>query len=87
MDTKLKKALLQLLLFTVITTVLPGQALLAQQLAFPGAEGHGAYDQFGRLTTWMDTYAQRQGSFSRQQEKELKNLRRQLAGMLTDSGK
>ncbi|MCD6394587.1 MAG: discoidin domain-containing protein [Planctomycetes bacterium] len=40
-------------------------------------------DQYNRLTTWMDTYAQRQGSFSPQQEKELKNLRHQLANLLT----
>ena len=40
-------------------------------------------DQYNRLTTWMDTYAQRQGSFSPQQEKQLKHLRHQLANLLT----
>ena len=35
-----------------------------------------------RLTTWMDTYAQRLGHFSDQQEAELLQLRQQLAPML-----
>ncbi len=46
---------------------------------------HLTPDQYNRLTTWMDTYAQRQGSFSPQQEKELKTLRHQLANLLTTS--
>ena len=51
-------------------------------------EGHegvrlGAED-IERLTTWMDTYAQRQGSFSEQQEEQLRELKRKLAPMLTE---
>lgn len=41
-------------------------------------------DEFDRLVTWMDTYAQRLGSFSSRQEEELRELRRQLAPMLQD---
>ena len=35
-----------------------------------------------RLIVWMDLYAQRQGSFSPEQEKELQQFRDQMAGML-----
>jgi hypothetical protein len=37
---------------------------------------------YERLVTWMDTYAQRLGSFSPQQEEELAILRRQWAAIL-----
>ncbi len=39
-------------------------------------------DSYRRLVTWMDTYAQRLGHFSREQEEELRRLRRRLAAML-----
>jgi hypothetical protein len=35
-----------------------------------------------RLLTWMDTYAQRLGSFSDQQERELLELKRSCAGLV-----
>jgi hypothetical protein len=34
-----------------------------------------------RLAVWMDTYAQRQGAFSPQQEEELRQLRQEMAGL------
>jgi hypothetical protein len=37
-----------------------------------------------RLVVWMDAYAQRAGSFSAAQEKELKTLRQAHAGLLLD---
>ena len=37
-----------------------------------------------RLATWMDTYAQRQGSFSPQQEEELRQLRQKMAEILDE---
>ncbi|MCX6907568.1 MAG: hypothetical protein NTY01_05940, partial [Verrucomicrobia bacterium] len=40
-------------------------------------------DSFNRLATWMDLYAQRQGHFSDQQEKQLRQLREKLAAVLT----
>jgi hypothetical protein len=36
-----------------------------------------------RLIVWMDTYAQRLGSFSADQEREIEELRREWAGLLT----
>lgn len=36
-----------------------------------------------RLLTWMDTYGQRQGSFGPDQDRRLRELRRAMAGMLT----
>jgi len=39
-------------------------------------------DAYERLVTWMDGYAQRQGSFSPQQEKELAEFRRQVGDLL-----
>jgi hypothetical protein len=43
-------------------------------------------DHLGReqLITWMDTYAQRAGSFSPEQERELENLRKQWADLLVE---
>ena len=39
-------------------------------------------DDFLRLVTWMDTLGQRSGSFSRDQESELRKLRESMAGLL-----
>ena len=36
-----------------------------------------------RLITWMDTYGQRRGSFSEDQEDRLRELRQKIAGMRT----
>jgi hypothetical protein len=41
-------------------------------------------DSFERLVTWMDTYAQRQGSFSADQEQQLRRLREELSPLLTE---
>ncbi|MHC4620843.1 MAG: HzsA-related protein [Planctomycetota bacterium] len=41
-------------------------------------------DSFERLVTWMDAYAQRQGSFSESQEEALRRLRRQVASLLAE---
>jgi hypothetical protein len=37
-----------------------------------------------RFTVWMDTYAQRLGSFSADQERRLEDLRRACANLLTE---
>lgn len=39
-------------------------------------------ESLNRLVVWMDLYAQRQGSFSVEQENELRDLRRKLAPLL-----
>jgi len=39
-------------------------------------------DDTQRLITWMDTYAQRLGSFSKEQEQQLRDLRQRMAPML-----
>lgn len=44
----MKKTLLQLFLFIIITAVLTSQTVLALPVAFPGAEGYGAYAEGGR---------------------------------------
>jgi hypothetical protein len=44
-------------------------------------------EDMNRLVVWMDVYAQFQGSFSVEQEKELLDLRKQWASMLKLSGK
>jgi hypothetical protein len=36
------------------------------------------------LVTWMDTYAQRQGSFSDEQEQKLRDFRREMAALLAE---
>ncbi len=60
-------------------------ALLAM---FTGATPHQGVrltgDDLDRLITWMDTYAQRLGSFSPEQEAELRALRRRWAPMLVE---
>jgi len=45
-------------------------------------------DSHSRLVVWMDTYAQQQGSFSNEQEEQLRQLRRQLngTGLIIDIG-
>jgi hypothetical protein len=49
-------------------------------------EGHAGVkldpDCAERLTTWIDTYAQRQGSFSEKQERELEQFREKVRDML-----
>jgi hypothetical protein len=42
-------------------------------------------DSLDRLATWMDTYAQRLGSFSEQQERELLAFRQTLSPLLSES--
>ncbi len=44
-------------------------------------------DDLNRLATWMDTYAQRIGHFSEQQEKELVAFKASLAEMLQEPGR
>jgi len=48
----------------------------------PHADVHLSPDALDRLTTWMDTYAQKLGSFSDDQEKQLKNLRQKITPLL-----
>jgi hypothetical protein len=59
--------------------------LLAMLRAPAGHAGvHLDADALARLATWMDTYAQRLGSFSEQQEAQLREFRRRLAGLLQE---
>ena len=68
----------------------PGDGI-AQKSALLGLLGapQGHYDvvldpnSLERLLTWMDTYAQRLGYFSDDQEKELQELRRNSAALFT----
>ena len=41
-------------------------------------------DDFNRLVTWMDVYAQRLGSFSEHQEEQLRELRQKMMPLLAD---
>ncbi|MDT8301516.1 MAG: discoidin domain-containing protein [Sedimentisphaerales bacterium] len=41
-------------------------------------------DDFNRLATWMDVYAQRLGSFSKHQEKQLRELRQKMTPLLAE---
>ena len=41
-------------------------------------------DDFNRLVTWMDVYAQKLGSFSEQQEEQLRELRRNMTPLLAE---
>ena len=43
-----------------------------------------ADDQWQRIITWMDTYGQRLGSFSEDQEQRLQQLRQEMTSMLTN---
>ena len=53
-----------------------------------GGEGHEGVkldpESRQRLVTWMDTYAQRQGSFSSEQEEKLRQFRREMAALLAE---
>jgi cytochrome c553 len=69
----------------------PGQCpasqskLLALLTGDGGHEGlHLDADSRYRLAVWMDTYAQVLGSFSKQQEDELRQFKQKLAGMLAE---
>ncbi len=42
-------------------------------------------DDWSRLITWMDTLGQRSGSFSPEQEEQLRRFRKQLAELLADA--
>jgi len=57
-------------------------ALLTERGGHAGV--HLDSDSFNRLVLWMDVYAQKQGAFSEDQERELYALRRQLAPMLAE---
>lgn len=52
-------------------------------------EGHEGVrldaDSFDRLVTWMDTYAHLQGSFSEDQEQQLRRLRQDWAHLIAES--
>ena len=70
---------------------LVGQAVAANSkllILLTQADGHHGVrldDQsFDRLATWLDVYAQRLGSFSEQQEQELRELRQRLRSMLVE---
>jgi hypothetical protein len=58
-------------------------ALLDRPEGHKGVELQG--EERDRLITWMDTYAQRTGSFSDEQEDELEQLRRACAPILIES--
>ena len=59
--------------------------LLAVLTNHDGHEGvQLAPDSFNRLVTWMDTYAQRLGSFSDAQEEQLRRLRQEMAPLLAE---
>jgi hypothetical protein len=59
--------------------------LLALLTAQGGHEGVQLDDDsFNRLVTWMDVYAQKLGSFSEDQERQLYALRRKLSPMLAE---
>ena len=66
--------------------VVAGRSRLWNLLTQPG--GHGQVtleaDSLARLATWMDTYAQRQGHFSPEQEQQLIALRRDLRPLLVE---
>jgi cytochrome c553 len=61
----------------------------ASALAQLLAEGHYQVqlntDDWDRLITWMDTYAQQTGSFGRKQEQQLRDLRDELSPLLSRS--
>ena len=44
-------------------------------------------DSLNRLITWMDTYAHRTGSYSSQQEQDLRDLRKRVAPLLNEPAK
>ena len=69
----------------------PGEGLAASSALLAllsSPEGHYQFkldpSARERFTVWMDTYAQRFGSFSADQERRLEDLRRACADLLTD---
>jgi hypothetical protein len=59
--------------------------LLSMLTEEKGHEGvHLDADSFNRLVTWIDTYAQRQGAFSKRQEQELVEFRVEMAAVLAE---
>ena len=48
---------------------------------------HLEADDLARLVAWMDTYAQRLGSYSERQEEQLRSLRRDLNALLEEADK
>jgi hypothetical protein len=65
----------------------PGQGVAATSplLKILREGHHGAKleaEDWGRLVTWLDLYAQRQGSFSDDQERRLEELRGAIAGLV-----
>jgi hypothetical protein len=70
----------------------PGEGLAATSALFALLSAPGGHYQIKldagtleRFTTWMDTYAQRLGSFSPDQERRLEELRGACAGLLADA--
>ncbi len=60
-------------------------ALLAMLTSQDGHEGVRLEpDSLNRLVTWMDTYAQKLGSFSEHQEEQLREFRRKMAPLLAE---
>jgi hypothetical protein len=62
------------------------QSSVLRLLADPAGHAGVKLDRadLDRFITWMDTYAQRAGTFSPEQEQELEGLRRAWAGMLIE---
>ncbi len=71
---------------SVVGRCVAGDSKLLALLTEPGGhEGvHLDADSFSRLVTWMDVYAQRLGSFSADQERQLYALRRKLSPILAE---
>jgi hypothetical protein len=57
-------------------------ALLTQPEGHQGV--HLDDDSFERLATWIDVYAQKLGSFSKEQERQLSKLRRDIRSLLAE---
>ena len=57
-------------------------------IEMPAEKGHEGLrldaDGRYRLAVWMDTYAQVQGSFSKQQENDLRQFRQKMAGLIEE---
>ena len=84
-DKDLEKLAFERDVSTVGRCVAGGSKLLAL-LTEPGGHEGVCLDaeSFSRLVTWMDVYAQRLGSFSADQERQLHALRRELSPMLAE---
>jgi hypothetical protein len=64
-----------------------GAAQTSPMLAMLREGHHGVkleQDEWDRLITWMDTYGQRLGSFSPEQEQDLRDLRVAVADLLAE---